>query len=330
MLHSRQFNLGRGRGMIHRTETEPAEQAQPLRLTLLAALKDLGWFSGIFATLVGAPSILAIIQAVFIDYNLIPLLQWIVDGWNQLLYFLAMAIEPGAIWIIQIINNIIDFNLDLHAHWRPIFALSMVLVMPSVRQVWGQGRNTRAFLFLIIYSFTALTASITVGLFSPSEPEMLISQLINAFTLSTEAGWIDSFVWSLIANFFVICALTGSAVGVLIIYEPGEYGEKLPPMSAFIYYLISIFLFPFIFILNLNWFLGIDIFSLGFGINGVQVAILMLGLLIAWTGMRYIRSGFSGNYIGRVRRGLSILGGFVTAGLIVSADAILKLLQAVN
>lgn len=101
--------------MIQRTETEPAEQAQPSQLTLLAALKDLGWFSGIFATVVGAPSILAIIQAVFIDYNLIPLLQWIVDGWNQLLYFLSMAIEPGAIWIIQIINNLVDLNMDLHA-----------------------------------------------------------------------------------------------------------------------------------------------------------------------------------------------------------------------
>jgi hypothetical protein len=305
--------------MIHRTETEPAEQAQPFRLTLLAALKDLGWFSGIFATLVGAPSILAIIQAVFVDYNFVPLIQWIADGWNQLLHFLSMAIEPGVIWIIQIINNLVDLNMELHAHWRPIFALSMVLVMSSVRQDWTQGRNLRAFKFLIINTCVVLIISISIGLSPPNEPVTFASQLVNAATLFKDAGWILSFLWGLFANFVVISPLIGSAYVLFIKHAP-----------VFTPYLVSVFTFPFFLIFNLNWFLGINIFEMGLGINGFQVAILMQGLLIAWTGIRYIRSGFSGNNIGRVRRGLTILGGFVTAGLIVSTDAILKLLPAVN
>jgi len=198
--------------------------------------------------------------------------------------------------------------------------------MSSVRQVWAQGQNTRAFLFLLTYTFTALTASIAIGLFPPSEPEMFISQLLKFFTSGNDKGWIFNFFGGLIADFLVILALWGSVAGLLIAYEPSEFGEKLPTMFLFISYLVSVFVFPFMLIFNSNWFLGMDIFSLGFGINGVQVAILMLRLLIAWTGIRYLKSGFSGNYIGRARQGLSILGGFVTAGLIVSADAILKLL----
>jgi hypothetical protein len=49
---------------------------------LRAALRDFGWFYGLFALAVSAPSLLSLLQAI-LDHRLVDALQWIVDGYDR-------------------------------------------------------------------------------------------------------------------------------------------------------------------------------------------------------------------------------------------------------
>jgi len=113
--------------------------AEPV--TLGSALKELGWFWGLFAFALGAPSLLSILQMVFLEYRLIEAAQQILDAYNLLLAYLSSYVEP---LLRQLIDLMFTVPVDLHAHWRPLFILMMLHETADARNMWRFGAHGTA------------------------------------------------------------------------------------------------------------------------------------------------------------------------------------------
>src|SRR5215467_2009351 len=68
-------------------------RAEEGKLTRRGVWKDLIWFPTLFAAVVGAPSLLSLLEMVR-DYRLSGAFQWIVDGYHRITTVMAHAIEP--------------------------------------------------------------------------------------------------------------------------------------------------------------------------------------------------------------------------------------------
>src|ERR1700752_612478 len=106
-----------------------ATAAGKQRLTFWEALKDVGWFPALYSTVVGGPSVLAILEMALDGFGLVPAVQWIIDGYHQVTRVMGLLIEPFFASIIAWVNGLVGWSLVLHPHWRPLFLLGMGFVM---------------------------------------------------------------------------------------------------------------------------------------------------------------------------------------------------------
>jgi hypothetical protein len=84
------------------------------KLTLGDILKDLGCFPLLFASLAGAPSLLALLQMARKEFRLIAALQWIFDGYNILTAEMAAWIEPLLAPAIAWISVLLGWERNTH------------------------------------------------------------------------------------------------------------------------------------------------------------------------------------------------------------------------
>jgi len=92
-----------------------AQRQRGPALTPWQALKEIGWLPALYASLVGGPSLLAILQTVGqilrSDFRLSGALQWIGDGYNELTADLSALVEPIATPAINWLNAAFDWHL---------------------------------------------------------------------------------------------------------------------------------------------------------------------------------------------------------------------------
>jgi hypothetical protein len=264
--------------------------AKPEKLTLWEALKDLGWFSFWFAVIVGGPSVLAILEEVFVNHQLVPALQWIVDGYQRIMGVLGAIVEPLVQPAIEWINARFGWNLMLDPVWRPVFALCMVFLMAFVRKYIRNGDVARAVGVGGVVAIGFLTAALLIGLFAAG-PGWLAQGAVAAV---------------LIATFGVVGAARNAAGG-----DWRKVGSAVGNLGE-----------PVLFL-----------FAIGAGLSFVpglaqSGGLIVLGGMIALLGVVWVGSGLSGGDRSDTRVGLTTLGGFVAAGLILAADFALKALGA--
>lgn len=270
-----------------------ADEAKPEKLTLGEALKDLGWFPIMFAVGVGGPSILAIIECVLVNHQLVPALQWIVEGYNRIMAVLGAAVEPLVQPAIDWVNARFGWTLELDPVWRPMFALGMIFPVADLRSSRAKGvpQNqgvpwntlTRSFHYAVVALFVALLAGLLEATWNNSD----MGPIAFAFFI----GWLSTTVPILVLR------ATGRKIGRRAIFGPifFSFGSGLSIL-----------------------------FSRYFGISeiaGPLAAMIFLGVL-------FVQSGFEEPSRKDTRFGLTILGGFVAAGLILAADWGLKGLGA--
>lgn len=251
------------------------------RLTFREAIADLGFFSWLFALIVAGPSILSLFQSVFIDHRLIDALQWIVTGYDRVAAVLGAMFEPLVQPIIDWISARLNWDIDLHPHWRPIFILAMMILVAEARSALRENDFWRALREVTIGGAGALTGALIAG------------------TIPTDAAW-----WMQ-----ALMATAPIAVGFAF-YLVAEWewsasiwlGGALVTAAFLIFSMITCAALP----------LG----------NGE--GIVCLAALVFFAGVSFTHGGVANSNLFDARMGLTILGGFFAAALIIAADAALR------
>src|SRR5262249_38676695 len=102
-------------------------------LSFQDAIKDIGRFPALYSAVVGAPSKLAIIQAIIKQWRLTPAFQWIVDGYSSITAQLGSYVEPFILPAIAWIHSVLHWPLVLYPHLRPVFLLLSIFIVAVAR-----------------------------------------------------------------------------------------------------------------------------------------------------------------------------------------------------
>lgn len=267
--------------------------ANPTHVTLREAVSDLGWFWLVFTTLVGGPSLLALFQMVFVDHRLIEALQWIVDGYNDILAVLGGAIEPYLRRLLDEIARLFSWEIDLHSHWRPLMVLAVLFPSSVCRSFWKLGKYGAAVGAGLILGAGALIGSVAAGAVALDGTflSLALTGAIPTATLVFATGiamacfdpektlrrWPN---WLLIPGLSLALGGVAFAIATLMLREPSP-----PPAGG-----------------------GLLAFAF--------IVFVLAGVPALLEGGRFMR-----------RMGLTVLGGFVAAGFILIADAAIKALS---
>lgn len=256
------------------------------RFTLWSAIKDLGWFPLLFAVAVGGPSILAILESVLVEHQLVPTLQWIVDGYSRIMAVLGAIVEPIVQPALDWINARLGWELRVDPVWRPMFALNMIIIGAILRAGLREGDGGGAVAFGTVMIPAAMAGALVAGL------------------LVAKSGWIAQ---------GVIAAVPFITFGALATLQDasarGEVG-----WTASMYLLGTALSFA----LGAALSLVPSLTNAG-GLFALGGAVFLFGVLC-------VVSGVVEGVMYNSRIGLMILGGFAAAGLVLGADNALKAL----
>lgn len=266
------------------------------RLTLKQAIDDLGWFWGVFTSLVNAPSLLSLLQMVF-AYRFIDAIQWVVDGYNEIAAALGSFVEPWLRPLLAQLNAWFGWSLELQPHWKPLLLLALIPATSMARQAWKPNSGDD------VWEPVALGVGAIVGVFAVA-------------VVPLDGQW---WTQGLMAAMPVAFALLASEAAMHV-----ANALKAPinrtPVGAF-------YMLPYVI------GLGGVAFGLAWGLSLLAPlsdasGLVALSVMVIALGGLALSSGLSEGERASARMGLTMLGAFIAAGLIVGADALVKILSA--
>jgi hypothetical protein len=268
-----------------------------MRSTIWNGWKDLRWLWGLFGSLVGGPSILSLLQAIFVSHRLTPVLQELLDAYNRLLALIAVQIEPSILLAVDWITQRWDLSLALQTHWRAIFALSLMTVVADIRSNWNAGVYLRMLIYGTLGLLGALAGCVIAGL------------------TPLDHGWWAHGLIAAAPRALSMLALTTSMT-----IEASVVKNWMTPLESFRRHLWRTIV------------LSVTAFALGAGlwfVPGLQTGagILALLLMTLWTAIDSARSGLRAADESALRYGLTLGGGFALAFAILIADTLIKQAQ---
>ncbi|MEO1555867.1 MAG: hypothetical protein AAFS01_05515 [Pseudomonadota bacterium] len=267
------------------------------------AWRDLGWFPKLYAGLVGAPSVLALVQMARADFKLSYLFQWIVDGYNAVMFEISAWIEPFIVPIIEHLNDILGLSLSLGAHWRPIFLVLMMLIIalarPNMR--WENKWNA---LFIVVFGLGgAALSAISFGL------------------LPIDSGWfVQALGAAAVITIIVMCFSLGSALRLALHRNWTAEESLFKTQREEVLNTLKMTL-PFAVFLGAVMFM---ICGAIYAFAGIAdgLAILSLAFLIGALGVLMLR----GTDDVAIKAGMTIMSGYVLAAGIMGADLLVRVL----
>lgn len=270
------------------------QSADGEKLTALGAAKDLGFFFWLFSAVVGAPSIISLFQTVFIDFRLFDLLQWILDGYQDILSVLGDLIEPASQYFFSLLSPVLGFDLQLQPHWRPLFIVLSIFISANARSLWIDGYKVTTFLFAAIMLISAVAGSWFAGIVPSNADWMMQGAAAAVPVLMLFSGmWLS---YALATLFF------GFAEG---------YRK---PLSSYILRGFALSFSAFVIASLLSLIMSSDQFS--------GVLVLFSGMF--FYGAFWVFEGFRTHDVPEVRFGLRVLGGYIFAIFILSVNVIVQ------
>lgn len=254
-------------------------------LTLWEALKDLGWLPFLLMS-VGGLSIVSILEQVFVyDLKLIPPFEIALSGYRRIASLAGAVVEPLLQPAIDWINLGWRQHLHLDPLWRSMFVLQLVFVGSVARMSIRAGMWRDTIVQIVILGLGALAAALVTGV------------------LPWNGNW---WVQGLIAG--VPATILVVTNGLLVSTTPYTSAHAAKPR-----YLFARFCAFGLMVGIVAFFASAFASFLVGGYPGVFVLaglILLYGLLVLSFGLRV---GSRAN----CRLGLSIIGGFIAAGVIL-------------
>lgn len=269
----------------------------PAQISLWDALKDLGWLPLLLMGLGGLSILDAAEKALAHDLTLILPLRSMLDGYHRVTRLMGDIVDPLAMPLVRQIGARFGWHLDLSPIWRPIFVIAMITVTGWSRALWHRGDHRFSIVVLAI-----LTPSVLVGSL--------------ACALVTHLDGVRGQALLAILPIVSLWAATGVAVAVdaVLRREPAQAWRGL-----------------------LSWAINTVVTVAVAGLLTVilylppqtrdHAGILVLGGAVAYLGVFYLRQGLNTGERFYSRLGLSILGGFVAAGVVLFADWLMRVMH---
>lgn len=272
--------------------TDINDAASPERISLWMVLKDLSFVSWLFAAIVGAPSILSLVQIVFIEYRPTELLQWILDGYEDLLDVLTGFLAPLAAVVIDLVRDWLEVPLVLQDHWQSLFVLLSIFISANTRSLLDDNYPKTASVFLPIMIIAVLAGSWAAGVI-PADGVWWLQGLAVGLP-----------VLILFLGMTLAYAIASVAFGLDTTYRK--------PLHSYVLRGI---------------FIGVSAFLIAGAIDLTGLIDSHAGIFTLFTGMAiyglyWLRAGLVDSDLPEVRFGLRLVGGFAFAALIVLLDIV--------
>lgn len=269
--------------------TAPAATREPP--TLLGALKALGWLPLMLMGLGGLSLISVLERAVlFHDLSLITPFEIALEGYHRVTELLGQVIEPIVQPAIDWLNAGWNWHLTLQPFWPSLFVVGMIYVLAMIRTGWRAGRWISSGVMLAFQGTGMLAGTVAAALAPPDGGW-------------AAQGWIASI--PMISN-----SVIGGIGAVLIFLGRQEYASARASWQNMPKDIIISSVVLFVLAAGLSLIPGF----------GAGAGIVSFASMIALTGMTGLRIGLKTGNRDALRSGLSILGGFVAAGLILISN----------
>lgn len=279
-------------------------------------LDDIGAVPATLGGVIGAPSIVSLLQSVYEAKSLSAPFQAIIDGYNQGIESIAAIIEPALTPLVTWIGRLFGWDVVLHAHWRHLFILCSIYLLAQIRIRRTEEGASKNWVDLPVAALFALIGCLAAGMISPNGG-WWAQGLIAAWPLSMY--WFGQSSANIVGHEFARTfagfergkpfsyALGYIAAGTVI--SLGRAGRDLlivvPP-----YFVIGFVLGA---VLSFVPVIG----------NGAGIAALALFAIIA--GVHFMRIGMREGERYLTRLGLTMLGGYAAAAVVYGMDIVLKL-----
>lgn len=259
------------------------------RLTLWEALRDLGWLPLLIMG-VGGLSIVDILeQAVFYDLSLITPFEIALNGYRRITNLVGEIVEPLLQPAIDWINSQWRQHLHLHPLWRSVFLLQLVFVGSMFRM------STRAKMW-----FDSIVQIVVLV------PGTLVAALVTGTLPITGGWWAQGLIAAVPTTILVVT--NGLLVSIT------AYASADPAKPRYLVVRFCAF----------GLMVGIVAFLAGAGasflLGGGYPGVFVLAGLILLYGFFVLSAGLRIGSRANCRLGLSILGGFIGAGLILVSN----------
>lgn len=282
--------------------------------------KEVGWLPFVLAG-IGGFSVLSIAEDLVFarPLELVAPLQWVFEGYERVVTLVAAVVEPPARFALAEVNARLGLDLHLAPHWRSLFVLLAILGI----SIWRvSDKRFSSILKLVGFAFILLICSLVGGLL-PREG-IRASAIENA--LSPMSSFLVATIgtdWPRVLSLFTLMAvesvivsvpimILGLTVMVAAIVSGPPAGTSLP--SVFLG-LLTLPVGGFF----VTWCIY-DIFKVEFG-----GAFLGLMFLLGLVGVMCAVAGAVSKEDRLLRLGLTSVGGYLAAGLILFVDNTVKL-----
>jgi hypothetical protein len=268
-------------------------------LSLRNVLKDLGFFPSLFGVIFGTPAVVSLLQAAFLTHELSAPLQAIVEAYQQGMAVFGALVEPYLKPIIDWFGELFAWKLMLYPHWRHVLVLSFVPWLAYAR-IEGLRGFLRKFTyitlpFILSVAFSAI-ASVVVGLL-PLNGDWWVQGLISAIPLGG-----------------LLFGLSTPTIYALMGFTPHGVHRSQELQVSLILTIVAFMLAA-----SLSLLLNLGSSS---GILVLAGTVILMGIGLLLTSFRLPPALDPGH--GHLRLGLTMLGGFVGAGLLYALDWVIK------
>lgn len=103
------------------------------KITLGAALAELGFIPGAFVFLAGAPSIVSILQSVFVERDLYGPFRELFSLYDGAVSTVKSLLSPVGQSIIDICKTVFEIEISLSDYWPQVWGLFLVFVIPNIK-----------------------------------------------------------------------------------------------------------------------------------------------------------------------------------------------------
>lgn len=279
-------------------------------------LDDIGAVPATLSGVIGAPSIVSLLQSAYEAKGLSAPFQVIVDGYNQGIESAAAIIEPVLTPLVAWVGSLFGWDVELHAHWRHLFVLCTIYLLAQIRIRRSEKGGSWYWIDLPVATLFALIGCLAAGTISPGGG-WWAQGLIAAWPLSMY--WFGLASANIVSHEFARTfsgfergkgfsyALGYVAAGSAIAL--GRAGRDLlivvPPYFA------------------IGFLLGAALSFVPVIGDGAGVAALAVFAILA--GVHFLRVGASQGEPYLTRLGMTMLGGYAAAALVYGIDIVLKL-----